>query len=730
MTPYRRGLGKLFVAPLTGAIATELADARRLPNGRLGKFLQVFSHRELALMALEAVLPQVGRPLRRRDEESFERAIKEAIGEIFYANIRLRKAVLSDSEEYLRRTRWRRAALQGSLRARRGETLAEWRARLHKARVATWLSLIEGASRHDIVRAGAWLLERVVDANIVIWVDKQLVPTSECRGEIARLVAFILQRNEHLLPLPSRPAFWKAPEMEHGGVRRRLLSHWNKDLHAKVAESFGSLRFRRQHLAAVNLLGTVPLRIDEWTLKLVRDYATRVKQYKDDDHRAADAVRIENDVKVAARLLRRGVFHNSYHIDYRGRFNADQDFNYAQRDSVRSLFRFANGVPVGERGGDGLFWLAVHVANTHGEDKISYDDRVQWVRDNYDDIERVATNPRGSFDYWKEADKPFAFAAACHELVNAVDNPSLVTTLPTAHDHTASGIQHLALICLDAEVARLVNLTPRTAPSDIYGVLAKRARELFDSSSPGAFFWNELFNKHPRAVRKLLKAPGMTFSYASTSRGNINQLYDAYDEHIGGDLPEFKLMCYLVEHFRKACAELLPGPIRIMRFIHELVHECNKRNCFLEWPSPSGLLVSNNYPKLDPRRILLPDGSKPTLAEALYGTVDKKQAKNSAVANVIHSLDASHLARTTKALTRNHMPMLGVHDSYSVLAPHATQFHITNREELVLMYQEIFDAGGLLEQLCRYNNISGLTPPARGSIELLALVLQATYACS
>ena len=142
MTPYRRGLGKLFVAPLTGVIAVELADPRRLPNGRLGKFLQIFTHRELALMALGAVLPQIGRPLRSRDEESFERAIKEAIGEIFYANIRLRKATLSDSKRYRRRIRWREAALQGTQRRRRGESVKEWRERLRKAlpeRVTPWL---------------------------------------------------------------------------------------------------------------------------------------------------------------------------------------------------------------------------------------------------------------------------------------------------------------------------------------------------------------------------------------------------------------------------------------------------------------------------------------------------------------------------------------------------------------------------------------------------------------
>jgi hypothetical protein len=55
--------------------------------------------------------------------------------------------------------------------------------------------------------------------------------------------------------------------------------------------------------------------------------------------------------------------------------------------------------------------------------------------------------------------------------------------------------------------------------------------------------------------------------------------------------------------------------------------------------------------------------------------------------------------------------MLCVHDSFAVLAPHAFDFHVVNREQLAMMYDEMFKDGGPLALLRRYNNnIGDLTP--------------------
>ena len=733
MTPYRRGVARLLVEPLTAVIKAKVEDKPHLPHGRLGVLLQAAEPRALAIMALSAIAPQIGRPRRRKSNYEFERDLKLAIGEIFYANVLMAKAAKEAKGDDSRYLRWRQLTLQGKLKPGRHETPTSWLARLRRERSIIWWALTKDTTRAEQLRAGSWLLARAAEADIVILAGKDLLPTSRWAEELKRLQGFIIRNNVRLLPPAEKPAHWKKPEIYRSGLKVSLLPHWNRAHRASIDASFRNPRFQHQHLAAINRLGDVPLRVDEWTRGLVDDFAVEVRTHKDADRRLGYETQVARDLQTAGMMARRGAFHNSYHIDFRGRLYADHAFNYAQQDSVRSMFRFARGAEIT---GAGLQWLMIHVANCYGEDKRSYDGRIAWTSiEHYDDIERVANDPRGSFDFWSDADKPFAFAAACRELVRVGTNPRSITTLPIGFDHTASGIQHLALVGLDEKAAPLVNLVNCAVPRDIYGELAALTRRLFDNS-PEANFWRERFELLGRNVRRLLKQPGMTFSYASTSRGNIRQIYDAhYDlidaySELGEDELSFEMVRYLVDRFREACAEMLPGPEQTMAYIQSLVKDCGKANRFMEWPTPSGLWVSNLYPKLHTSVVYLPDGAENTIADgAIPNTINRRKTRSSAAANFIHSLDASHLARTINALAANEMDALCVHDCFAVLAPHAEQFHITNREELALMYDEMFQDGGPLVQLRRQNGDVGDAPPPVGSLNLWQ-VQQAIYACS
>jgi DNA-directed RNA polymerase len=469
-------------------------------------------------------------------------------------------------------------------------------------------------------------------------------------------------------------------------------------------------------------LGRVPLRIDGAALDLVRHCAPDIKEYPpDDDRRNADLLRIVHETETAARLFRRGVFFNTYGICFRGRMVPEHAFNYQLGDRVRSLFRFAKPVSLNS---EGLRWLMIHAANCFGIDKVSYDARVAWVDKNYSDfIVPIAESPEQHFDAWRDCDKPFAFVSACRELLEAERKHE--TTLPCAFDHTASGLQHLALIGLDTKTADLVNLTPRDAPSDVYGVLANQTVRLFDNSE-AAHYWREFFKT--TAARKLLKQPGLSFSYAATLDGNVDQVQEAFYK-LRHPEPEFEHVLYLVQHFRAACKEMLTGPAETMDYLQSLVSECTKAKRFLEWPTSNGLLVGNEYTKFKPRTIYCPGGSEHDINEAIPGTIDGRQARNSIAANFVHSLDAAHLVRTVNALALNEMPALCVHDCFAVYASHAGQFHITNREELASMYADFHERGGPLELLRSHNGLAS-KPPERGAFEIWKNVQQAQYACS
>ena len=57
-------------------------------------------------------------------------------------------------------------------------------------------------------------------------------------------------------------------------------------------------------------------------------------------------------------------------------------------DVSRALLMFSESMPLGR---DGLFWLKVDIANLHGNNKISLEDRVRWVDDRKDIIAQACS---------------------------------------------------------------------------------------------------------------------------------------------------------------------------------------------------------------------------------------------------------------------------------------------------------------------------------------------------
>jgi hypothetical protein len=190
---------------------------------------------------------------------------------------------------------------------------------------------------------------------------------------------------------------------------------------------------------------------------------------------------VKDDVRVAKKLDGK-TFWLDYNCDFRGRVYAVQHFNYMRGDHVRSLFKFANGIPLTE---NGLAWLEVHCANCEGStDKESYGERQKWVAKNKDKILKIAADPDGTFDDfciggqpangWREVDKPFAYVAACRELKAAwEDQKGFKSHLPIPLDGSCNGIQHLACLKQDADAAKLVNAQKELAPGWRLGLLSR-----------------------------------------------------------------------------------------------------------------------------------------------------------------------------------------------------------------------------------------------------------------
>ncbi len=114
-------------------------------------------------------------------------------------------------------------------------------------------------------------------------------------------------------------------------------------------------------------------------------------------------------------------------------------------------------------------WLAFHVATQYGLDKSPMTERLEWTRDNFTLIERIANDPIGCLPDWENAEEPWQFLAACDEYYHCVIAADRsFTQLPVATDATCSGLQVLAGFARDKNTAKLVNVLTSDSPPDAH----------------------------------------------------------------------------------------------------------------------------------------------------------------------------------------------------------------------------------------------------------------------
>jgi len=378
-------------------------------------------------------------------------------------------------------------------------------------------------------------------------------------------------------------------------------------------------------------------------------------------------------------------------------------FNYTRGDPVRSLFMFAQqDKPIGSA----INWLEIVVANAYGA-KGTWPDRHRWVAENQPLIKAVAADPGRIWEANITAKERFAFAAACIEYV-AADHcgAEYRTHLPVWLDASSNGLQHLAMIRRDKELAGWVNVDRgefnvnyfecdgqivRAVPDrearivDVYQIIVERVRLSLqaDRHDPAARLWLQRND-----LRDLLKQPVMTLPYGAGSWGMFEQIADACEDlRIAADA---KAIAKLRDHVFEAIKELLPRTIETMGHIQGIADRCLARGSFMRWTSPSGFPVCNRYLKSRAPRVWLPfAGQKLTIADGHTAQPRRRKVHDAAVANVVHSMEASHLIRSTNAAVGARITnIMSIHDCYATTAPDTDEFKNIRRGELGGMYHE------------------------------------------
>ena len=436
--------------------------------------------------------------------------------------------------------------------------------------------------------------------------------------------------------------------------------------------------------------------------------------------------------EVAERFAVEERFFVPWSFDYRGRVYPLISYLSPQgTDMEKSLYLFADEQPVTE---GAKRWLAIHLANCAGEDKLPLDARVQWVEDNLPFIEAVALDPLNHLSVIEATDSPWCFIAAAHEYYHCVVTGEKKTTgLPVATDATCSGLQHLSAATLDAATAHLVNVSPTERPSDAYKAVLHRTVELLreppadliayftkknkersdkaeeEGKEPNHFDLTQLDDLADWAEsigRSLTKRVVMTVVYAATEEGNKGHIKEAVDKfeiakekrgegerrHITSN----ELVIY-VKFMRKAMAEVVPGPMAVMEWIKQSIanyyRDDDHKENDITWMSPSGFPVEQRKRKPNIVRVrtkLLGDVVTSAVAEGFLKEAQPRQHASAGAPNWIHSLDSSLLHLAFAGFDK---PYTLIHDSILTTATDMDYMSGVIREQ----FREIYEGNPLAD---------------------------------
>lgn len=478
------------------------------------------------------------------------------------------------------------------------------------------------------------------------------------------------------------------------------------------------------------------------------------------------------DMAVAEELKDRERFYLPFSMDFRGRVYPIPHFNNQRADHIKALFEFAEGLPLGD---DGAYWLSVHLANCGDFGKVSkrpFEERVQWTIENEDLIKRVANDPEGTFDIWKDADKPFLFVSACLDYAKFLEvGYSHISHIPVALDGSNSGLQHYSAALRSLEGA-LVNLVPTEKPSDVYQVVCDRTIEILTEQSEAGDNIATLILKNG-VTRSLVKRNVMTFAYSSEQYGFAEQLrkdkmaplalqvlegklerhpyaVPKISKKTGKEEPDdgFKASTVLAKAVWTAVTDVVKDASEGMKFFQKCAGALAHERKGLMWVTPVGLPVLHRYSEWDMKQVkmFMFDKSVPVVdatsedivtedgvfkkVRALIRTkpnehVNKDKAKSAVAPNLIHSMDSAHLMLTVNFAKQKGINAFSlIHDSFGTHAANTTEFFYTIREQFVQMYEDYCPFEEIAYQTTKSIKDKTKVPPIpkKGTLDLSGVI--------
>ena len=363
-------------------------------------------------------------------------------------------------------------------------------------------------------------------------------------------------------------------------------------------------------------------------------------------------------------------------LDFRGRAYCVPAFlNYQSINGAKALLNFAKGKPI-TVANRGVFWLAVHGANMFGEDKITFEAREKWTKDNEAMIVACAEDPLTNRQ-WENAANAFQFLAFCDEWAKYLkEGEGFISYIPVNVDGSCNGLQIYSLMLKDEKAGKMVNLLPTETPQDIYQLVANtvNAKLKLDvaEGKPYAQTWLDYGVKRTTTKRSI-----MTICYGSTRFSctdfvveDLTKRKDKGEMHpFENDM--FKPASYLSSIIWDSIGDNLTSARSGMKFLQDIAKIVSKEQLPITWSTPIGFPIFQSYPEMKSKRVkamLMGEVIKPRINTETDLT-DKLRMKNAVAPNFVHGLDGSCMMEMVNIAKEAGIEnFCNVHDSYATNA--------------------------------------------------------------
>ncbi|WDD93869.1 DNA-dependent RNA polymerase [Burkholderia sp. FERM BP-3421] len=459
-------------------------------------------------------------------------------------------------------------------------------------------------------------------------------------------------------------------------------------------------------VSALNALQATRFRVNRRVLEVAQTFKTNAEdmrgavingKYIEARHDTPESLRRAKTIRSALTLAAmqeladEGAFYFPWNLDWRGRmYPATSIISPQGADLCKGCLEFSDGAPLGRDGGK---WLAIHLCNLAGEDKVTLDgkkvhrtpaEREAWTRSQESMILRVAADPRSNME-WMKADKPWQFLAACFEWAGFQEEGNAFRSrLAGAQDGSCSGVQMLAGMTRDASAGAMVNLVPSERGDDYYGrmadALSKRLCDLVDRADTATMtrlqFWAE-----KSIDRDLLKAPSMTKVYSAGTYTFGEQVQNKTGA------PDAESM-WLAAQINACFSDVAPGMLNAMAYLQAVSDVMTAVGLPLVWRTPAGLRVEQARVARN-SVVLKTQIAGPTSARKRTFSVDadtlSKNSQRAGVApNFVHGVDASHMALVVNDLHGNGVRNFWmIHDSFGAPFAQCGEVFRSTRDQFI-----------------------------------------------